>query len=124
MTASALLFEARRRGIALSAADGRLRYKAPVGAIDPDFRDALVDHKPELVLLLSPALDRQLISNPKRWPPTPDWPVGIVIDHPPSAESVRWNAWLALAPGADPYGDEERLAIQDEGSLPDNSEVP
>ncbi|MGH9319357.1 MAG: condensation domain-containing protein, partial [Vicinamibacteria bacterium] len=52
MKANELLFEARRRGIKLWAAEDRLRYDAPAGAMDRELREALRSNREEVLALL------------------------------------------------------------------------
>jgi hypothetical protein len=49
MTLTDVLTVARDAGIVLEAEGGRLRVDAPVGAITPELRQALVQHKPALL---------------------------------------------------------------------------
>lgn len=57
MTAEAILDQARSRGIRLSVTGGELRYRAPAGALTPELRAGLVEHKPVILALLRPAPD-------------------------------------------------------------------
>lgn len=52
-TGAALLQDLTARGVVLTAEAGRLRYKAPAGAVTPDLRRQLEWHKAALVALLS-----------------------------------------------------------------------
>jgi tubulysin polyketide synthase-like protein len=52
MTASTLLADLRARGIKLSVSGERLNVDAPRGAVTPDLRTALVEHKADLIRLL------------------------------------------------------------------------
>lgn len=52
MTAAALLQDLTGRGVVLTAESGRLRYRAPAGAMTPDLRRQLEAHKAALVALL------------------------------------------------------------------------
>jgi hypothetical protein len=45
MTLSETLDELSHRGVVLEASGDRLRYRAPVGALTPELRDALVMYK-------------------------------------------------------------------------------
>jgi TubC N-terminal docking domain len=56
LTIAELLAALRARGVELSVADGKLRYRAPVGAINDDLRRAVADHRAELLTLLVPDL--------------------------------------------------------------------
>ena len=49
MTVHVLLTELRSRGVALSAAAGRLHVEAPRGALTPELRAGLSSHKGELL---------------------------------------------------------------------------
>ena len=53
MTAAELLAELRRRGVKLTVNGDRLRYEAPRGALTPELLEAMRQHKPELLRLLS-----------------------------------------------------------------------
>src|SRR5690348_9065820 len=57
-SAAQVLGLAAARGIALSAADGKLHYRAPAGALTSDLRAVLVQYKPALLVYFSipPAL--------------------------------------------------------------------
>ena len=72
MSASAVLAEARRLGIRLTARGDRLAFDAPRDAFTPEMRDALVTHKPEILALLR-AEQQQADSSPA--PSTPSGPV-------------------------------------------------
>lgn len=52
MNAAELLSELERRGVALEAAGDRLRFDAPRGALTPELRTAMAEHKAELLGLL------------------------------------------------------------------------
>lgn len=52
-TGAALLQDLTARGVVLTAEAGRLRYRAPAGAVTPDLRRQLEWHKAALVALLS-----------------------------------------------------------------------
>lgn len=65
VSATAILDEARRRGVELVAAGDRLRFR-PVYAVTPELRDALARNKAELLLLLAPG-------NAMRNSATPAW---------------------------------------------------
>jgi hypothetical protein len=52
MTADALVDAFRSRGIELYVADGRLRYRGPVGALDAPLRCAAAEHRAELLAAL------------------------------------------------------------------------
>ena len=49
MSAAALLADLRGRGVELAAAGETLRYRAPKGTMTPDLRQALADHKADLL---------------------------------------------------------------------------
>jgi hypothetical protein len=53
MNAAAILAAARERGVELTVADGRLRYRGPAGALDADLRRAAARHREELLALLA-----------------------------------------------------------------------
>jgi len=53
MTVSEVLQEVRRVGIMLQADMDRLRVNAPKGALTPELRQALLEHKPALLQLLT-----------------------------------------------------------------------
>jgi hypothetical protein len=54
MTPPAILELCRGRGIAVSAADGKLKLRGPADAIDTELKAALAAHKAALLLLVSP----------------------------------------------------------------------
>ena len=55
MTLDAVLVAVRAADIRLTAEGDRLRYDAPAGAVTPELRAALVEHKPLLIKLLGPS---------------------------------------------------------------------
>jgi len=55
MTASAILFNLRSRGVTLSAAGSTLTFDAPAGELTDADRAVLREHKVELLALLAPA---------------------------------------------------------------------
>jgi len=63
MTAAALLAALWGRGVEVYVADGRLRYRGPVGALDDDLRRAAADHRAELLALIG---SRNAPSGPRR----------------------------------------------------------
>jgi hypothetical protein len=54
MTLADVLAFARDTGIVLTADGDRLRVDAPAGAMTPELRGALVQHKPALLVVLQP----------------------------------------------------------------------
>ena len=52
MTAHEALRETRRRGITLTPAGETLRFHGPKGALSGELREALKEHKPEIIALL------------------------------------------------------------------------
>lgn len=52
MNAVAILEEAEKRGIVLEAQGDRLRFQAPRGTLTPEFREALAQHKDEILTAL------------------------------------------------------------------------
>ena len=59
MNATELLAELHSRGVVLEAAGERLRYDAPKGALTPELRAALAEHKAELLELVDPRVRTQ-----------------------------------------------------------------
>ena len=55
MSAAALLAELRRRDVRVQALSGELRCSAPTGALTPELRERLRQHKSELLVLLASA---------------------------------------------------------------------
>jgi hypothetical protein len=53
VTTEALLLELERRGVELTAEGGRLRYRAPAGALTEDLRHLAGEHRAGLLALLS-----------------------------------------------------------------------
>lgn len=75
MTAQAILAELRARGIEIVPHAGRLRYRAPAGALTEALKQAIRQHKEEILPLLSqsPALagssspaERNALASPAR----------------------------------------------------------
>src|SRR5262245_61308551 len=63
MTLTDLLTECHKRGVRLSATPTRLHWLSATGAVDDQLRRHLVEHKPDLIELLSttcPTCHRQL----------------------------------------------------------------
>ena len=52
MTAQQAIEEARSRGIVLTPAGARLRFRGPKGALSKELKRELVRHKPEILVLL------------------------------------------------------------------------
>ena len=61
MTATQVLLEAAQRGIILEAKGDRLQVEAPAGRVTPALREAIAEHKPTLLALLSPDAPRLVI---------------------------------------------------------------
>ncbi len=53
MTAVELLTELRERGIFIETSGNRLRIDAPRGAVTPELREALVEHKSQVIALIA-----------------------------------------------------------------------
>jgi hypothetical protein len=53
MTTEELLAALRERGVELSVVQGKLRYRAPAGALDADLRRSAAERRAELEALLS-----------------------------------------------------------------------
>lgn len=56
-SAIVLLTELRQLGADVAVVNGRLRIEAPRGAVTPGLRQALTDHKAELLAILTPGAD-------------------------------------------------------------------
>ena len=54
MTAAELLSHLNELGVSVNTADGKLKIKSPGGALTPDLRQQLRDHKDALLELLAP----------------------------------------------------------------------
>ncbi len=67
MNAPSLLTETSRRGIALEAHGGTLRYDAPAGTMTPELKDHLREHKAELLRLLSRPAEAVMRLHPYRY---------------------------------------------------------
>jgi len=52
MTTKELLSKLEKAGVKLAVAGSKLRYDAPAGVLTPELKEALREHKPELVALL------------------------------------------------------------------------
>jgi hypothetical protein len=63
MTPAEQLSFTRARDIVLDVQGDRLVADAPTGALTPELRAELLRHKPALVALLAPALDRYTVPN-------------------------------------------------------------
>jgi pyochelin synthetase len=59
VNAPELLAELQGRGMRLEAIGGRLRYDAPKGALTPELRRAMAEHKAELLGLVEQHLRTQ-----------------------------------------------------------------
>ena len=53
MNAAKLIEELRSRGVVVEAAGDRLRVDAPKGAVTPELREALAEHKTEVMALIT-----------------------------------------------------------------------
>jgi hypothetical protein len=76
MTAADILATFRQRGIELSVANGKLRYRAPNGALDDDLRRVAADHRAALLALVSA-------------PSVPAWDADV-------AHTELWKAFAVL----------------------------
>ena len=75
MDARSILGECDRRGVALyigEASDG-LAYDAPAGALAPELREALREHKAELIALLYDLEERAAIEGCPEWMDARAW---------------------------------------------------
>lgn len=90
MNAETLLAEAHRLGITLFPAGDKLRVDAPKGALSPDLRQALADHKPEILALLKPVSDGE--RPPLDRPPENEVELRRLIDW--LADPVAFARWL------------------------------
>jgi TubC N-terminal docking domain len=105
MSAAAILADARRLGIRLTARGDRLAFDAPRDAFTPEMREALATHKLEILALLR--AEQQADSLPE--PSTPSGPVpgaGAVptgSDEPADRQTApdrmrdkKLDAWYAM----------------------------
>lgn len=98
MTLASLLARLDTAGIALVADGDRLRWTAPAGALTPDLRDALRDHKAALLACLDG-------HTAKLDPPTPrpgSWSeIDLILppDCPLATQGQEGEAWRRLSDG-------------------------
>ena len=52
MSLDALIFELDQRGVVLQEAGDRIDFKAPAGALTPELRQQLAEHKPDILAYL------------------------------------------------------------------------
>jgi hypothetical protein len=81
MTPTAVMAEARRLGIELSERDGGLHVVWPPGAMTPEFRAALIEHKPGLLTLLRAEAAAPPADAPEAPPPVTSWYGGWIDAH-------------------------------------------
>lgn len=98
MTLASLLTHLDTAGIALVADGERLRWTAPAGALTPDLRDALRDHKAALLACLKAGAPAPALPTPRpgSWSEIdlilpPDWPL--------AAQGEEGKAWRRLPDG-------------------------
>ena len=93
MTADETLAELHRRGVILEPNGDRLRYRAPQGALTPELREAMAEHKGEILSTIRrfgdgfpPPLGRPLATEQelRRWM---DW----------TADPEKFAKWLEWA---------------------------
>ena len=75
MTAKELLAELSRREVRL---EPRLRVDAPPGSLSPELREALGQHRDDLIELLIAERSRNQQSRPKEVPPVSEKHAGII----------------------------------------------
>ncbi len=85
MSAEQILTQLRDQDMRLSVTGDRLRVDAPKGAITPELRSMLADHKPELIEALTPTLIY-------------DADLDVLVD-PEAMEDPRTRAAIAWANG-------------------------
>ena len=101
MTSTDLLHELTRRGVILEPSGDRLRYKAPVGVMTPELKQALADQKASLLQILVVEAPTAVAPKPpddcaiiavKVWSTILDEAIWVVADDLPK------EAWPADAP--------------------------
>lgn len=98
MSAADTLAAARALGVVLSGAGGELRYEAPAGALSPELRAALVEHKAALLAALAGEADAEATARDA------DADAAQRRRAPGPAE------YFDFAPPGDPANDDEALA--------------
>ena len=92
MTTDELVAEANRLGIALTSNGEKLRVEAPTGALTDELRQALGEHKTEILARLRPVGDGQ--PPPLDRPPVTEQELRRLIDHLAEPEAfTRWLEW-------------------------------
>jgi len=85
VTACELLNDLARRGVKLSLDGDRLRYRAPVGALGPGIREAIIAHRAEIITHLKQTMQTNRNDRDKCcWCDPKDW-----IDEPPNNGRIR-----------------------------------
>lgn len=83
MSAAEMLEELAARQVLLTVADGALTYRAPAGALTPDLRARLAEHREELLLHLAAAAEEPLLPL-----------LVLYLDE----EGRPWESWLVALP--------------------------
>lgn len=99
MTAVAILEKAKQRGIILQAEGDRLRIRAPKGTLTPELREAIAQHKQEILTVLQsrqPATGHGLCPGPEKCGGC--YSIGVIDGkerflHPPKI-SPKWKTWF------------------------------
>lgn len=110
MTLPDLMHALDTQGVRLSA---RLVVDAPAGAVTPELRDALAEHKPALLRRVVRAMAWDELAALRWGPAVGDPAPGIAIDRP---DRGRMLAAALAADRDDAYAVAERRAIQGEAS--------
>jgi len=92
MTAGETLAELHRRGVALEPNGDRLKYRAPQGALTPELRKAMAEHKAAIISTLRRLGDGR--APPLGRPPQTEQELRRLIDHLADSEAFsRWLEW-------------------------------
>lgn len=90
MTVTALLSELERRGVRLQTDGSRVGF-SPAGAVTPDLRQAIREHKPALLKLLSPPTGDSTFDDAPLGPPVAD-PFDEPPERLPCGHSQQWRS--------------------------------
>ena len=102
MNKDELVAEAHRLGISLTSNGEKLRVEAPKGALTEEIRQALAEHKAEILSLLTPSPDTGALLTRLRnglswlWEQHQRWQSGDYTAADDAAFSRVWNGWWEL----------------------------
>jgi hypothetical protein len=94
--AAMIIAEAEARGVVFTVGDGfTLQYDAPRGALSPELRRLLVEHKPDVMQLLFEREERAALQNAPEWQDAGLWERGTT--HPAALALLDKFAPLGLS---------------------------